>query len=225
MKKSLLLFVAAMLIGGAASAQVDNTLQFVDAGGNVVPDGSTVQGVCEEISEGKYQISTGLYVKNNSGEQVGASVLFNILKMDNGSLMCCFPASCQSIRTTGSYETDPGLLSVTDGSLYSFNTEWTPDAYGQCTAIFKLMLREVVMTNIGGFEFPSAGDVIAEGPSVTVNFVYDEGSTGINAPEAVDNGAPVEYYTIGGQKLLAPQKGAVNIVKYANGKTSKIVVK
>lgn len=67
MKKSLLLFVAAMLVGGAANAQIDNTLQFVDASGNVIEDGATVNGEVEYIDMGAYggyyQVSTGLSVK------------------------------------------------------------------------------------------------------------------------------------------------------------------
>ena len=224
MKKSLLLFAFAMFVGGAASAQVDNTLQFVDASGNVVPDGSTVQGVVEEI-DGSYQVSTGLSVINNSGEMAAAHVEFEITRIDNGGLACCFPGSCQQMSAVGSYVTDPDVLLVDNGTLYSFDTEWFPDAYGQCTATFRLVLREVIMQNFGGLEIPAAGDVIAQGPSVTVNFVYDEESAGITGIETVENNEPVGYYTLDGQKLSAPRKGAVNIVKYANGKTAKTFVK
>lgn len=224
MKKSLLLFVFAMLVGGAASAQVDNTLQFVDASGNVVPDGSTVQGVVEEI-DGSYQVSTGLSVINNSGEMAAAHVEFEITRIDNGGLSCCFPGSCQQMNAVGSYVTDPDVLTVDNGTLYSFDTEWFPDAYGQCTATFRLVLHEVIMQNFGGLEIPAAGDVIAQGPSVTVNFVYDEESAGITGVETVEDNEPVGYYTLDGQKLSAPRKGAVNIVKYANGKTDKTFVK
>ena len=224
MKKSLLLFAFAMFVGGAASAQVDNTLQFVDASRNVVPDGSTVQGVVEEI-DGSYQVSTGLSVINNSGEMAAAHVEFEITRIDNGGLFCCFPGDCRQKSAVGSYVTDPDVLLVDNGTLYSFDTEWAPDAYGQCTAKFRLVLREVIMKNFGGLEIPAAGDVIAQGPSVTVNFVFDEESAGITGIETVENNEPVGYYTLDGQKLSAPRKGAVNIVKYANGKTAKTFVK
>ena len=227
MKKSLLLFVAAMLVGGAANAQIDNTLQFVDANGNVIEDGATVNGEVEYIDMdalgGYYQVNSGLYVKNNSSETVGVSVAGEITRMDNGRVDCCFPSDCRSLYSVGAFEAKSGIKEAS-AEPYSFSTEWFPasnTSYGQCTATFTLMLREVVDN---GF-FETAGKVIAQGPSVTVNFVFDEESAGIAGVETVENNEPVGYYTLDGQKLSAPRKGAVNIVKYANGKTAKIVVK
>lgn len=227
MKKSLLLFVAAMLVGGAANAQTDNTLQFVDASGNVVEDGATVNGEVEYIDAGAYggyyQVNSGLYVKNNSSEPVGASAEVDVTRMDNGSLSCCFPSQCDAIYDVGSIETKAGTMN--SGELKPFETEWIPSdatSYGQCIATFRLILREGSVNDWG---LPVAGDVIAQGPSVTVNFVFDEESAGIAGVETVENNEPVGYYTLDGQKLSAPRKGTVNIVKYANGKTSKIVVK
>lgn len=227
MKKSLLLFVAAMLVGGAANAQIDNTLQFVDANGNVIEDGATVNGVVEYIETpgygGSYRVNSGLYVKNNSSETAGVSVAGEITRMDNGRVDCCFPSTCTPLYSVGAFEAASGIKEAS-AEPYSFSTEWFPasnTSYGQCTATFTLMLREVVDN---GF-FETAGDVIAQGPSVTVNFVFDEESAGIAGVETVENNEPVGYYTLDGQKLSAPRKGAVNIVKYANGKTAKIVVK
>lgn len=227
MKKSLLLFVAAMLVGGVANAQIDNTLQFVDANGNVIEDGATVNGVVEYIETpgygGSYRVNSGLYVKNNSSETAGVSVAGEITRMDNGRVDCCFPSNCRSLYSVGAFEADAGIKEAS-AEPYSFSTEWFPESntsYGQCTATFTLMLREVVDN---GF-FETAGKVIAQGPSVTVNFVFDEESAGIAGVETVENNEPVGYYTLDGQKLSAPRKGAVNIVKYANGKTAKIFVK
>lgn len=227
MKKSLLLFVAAMLVGGVANAQIDNTLQFVDANGNVVEDGATVNGVVEYIETpgygGSYKVSTGLSVKNNSSEVVGASAEVDVTRMDNGRVDCCFPSQCGAIYDVGSIETTAGTMN--SGELKPFQTEWIPSdatSYGQCIATFRLILRE---DSVNDWGLPAAGDVIAQGPSVTVNFVFDEESAGIAGVETVENNEPVGYYTLDGQKLSAPRKGTVNIVKYANGKTSKIVVK
>lgn len=228
MKKSLLLFVAAMLVGGAANAQIDNTLQFVDANGNVVEDGATVNGVVEYIDMGalggSYQVSTGLSVKNNSSETVGVSVAGEITRLDNGRLDCCFPPKCRSLSSVGAFEADAGVLEDS-AEPYPFSTEWFPaseTSYGQCIATFRLILRE---SSVNDWGLPVAGDVIAQGPSVTVNFVFDEESAGITGIETVEDNEPVGYYTLDGQKLSAPRKGAVNIVKYANGKTAKTFVK
>lgn len=228
MKKSLLLFVAAMLVGGAANAQIDNTLQFVDASGNVVEDGATVNGEVEYIDMGAYggyyQVNSGLYVKNNSSETVGVSVAGEITRLDNGRLDCCFPSDCMSLSSVGAFEAAAGVLEDS-AEPYPFSTEWFPasnTSYGQCTATFRLILRE---SSVNDWGLPVAGDVIAQGPSVTVNFVFDEESAGITGIETVENNEPVGYYTLDGQKLSAPRKGAVNIVKYANGKTAKTFVK
>lgn len=233
MKKSLLLFVAAMLVGGAANAQTDNTLQFVDASGNVVEDGATVNGEVEYIDAGAYggyyQVNSGLYVKNNSSETVGVSVAGEITRLDNGRLDCCFPSKCRSLYSVGAFDFEEDADVLEDSAEpYPFSTEWFPESntsYGQCTATFRLVLREVVYNSIGGIQIPAAGDVIAQGPSVTVNFVFDEESAGITGIETVEDNEPVGYYTLDGQKLSAPRKGAVNIVKYANGKTAKTFVK
>lgn len=230
MKKSLLLFVAAMLVGGAANAQIDNTLQFVDANGNVIEDGATVNGVVEYIETpgfgGSYRVNSGLYVKNNSGETVGVSVAGEITRLDNGRLDCCFPSNCRSLSSVGAFdfEKDAGVLEDS-AEPYPFSTEWFPESntsYGQCIATFRLILRE---SSVNDWGLPVAGDVIAQGPSVTVNFVFDAESAGITGIETVEDNEPVGYYTLDGQKLSAPRKGAVNIVKYANGKTAKTFVK
>ena len=63
----------------------------------------------------------------------------------------------------------------------------------------------------------------AYGPSVTVNFTYDKNSTGI-AGITEDDKKISAYYTLDGKEIKKPQKG-INIVKYANGKTTKVVVK
>lgn len=47
--------------------------------------------------------------------------------------------------------------------------------------------------------------------------------TGINDVVTSDSGA--QFFSVSGQKLSAPVKGAVNIVKFSNGQTKKIFVK
>ena len=59
---------------------------------------------------------------------------------------------------------------------------------------------------------------------MTVNFVFDETSTGIDEVDAAGDNKIVARYTIDGQQISEPQKG-INIVKYENGKTAKILVK
>ncbi len=208
-----------------ANAQVDNTLQFVDENGNIVSDGSTIEGKLEYVDDGfqqYYQISTGLYVKNNADTDTGVGVDYTINSIGSGTLNCCFPSNCVPRNKVGDYQTENGFLTANE--TRSFQTEWIPEQgyYGTCSATFKLKVMNMKEEEIFGapivtYEFK------AYGPSVTVNFTYNENSTGI--ADITENDKKISaYYTLDGKEIKEPQKG-INIVKYANGKTTKVVVK
>lgn len=216
--RKVLVLVAAALLGTTANAQIDNTLQFVDADGNVIPDGSTITVTDVEMDEFTglpYQINSGLYVKKNSSEEVGAMVEVNVSRMDNGSLACCFPGSCAAITATGTYETPPGTMSE---SSKDFQTEWVFDSYGTCTATFSLKLMDFERNSWG---MPENFTFKADGPSVTVNFVYSD-PTGIDGITGDGKKTVTGYYSVDGRRLSAPQKG-INIVEYSDGKRAKIL--
>ena len=50
------------------------------------------------------------------------------------------------------------------------------------------------------------------------------GATGIDATENASEATAVEFYSINGVRLAAPQKG-INIVKMSDGTVSKVLVK
>lgn len=225
MKRLVSLFVASIIYVCMANAQVDNTLQFVDENGNIVSDGSTIEGKLEYVDDGfqqYYQISTGLYVKNNADTDTGVGVDYTINSIGSGTLNCCFPSNCVPRNQAGDYQTENGFLTANE--TRSFQTEWIPEPgnYGTCSATFKLKVMNMKEEEIFGapivtYEFK------AYGPSVTVNFTYDKNSTGIN--DITENDKKISaYYTLDGKEIKEPQKG-INIVKYANGKTTKVVVK
>lgn len=226
MKKTLLLFITAVFVGSTASAQTDNTLQFVDEKGYVVEDGATVNGKLEYIDLGDpmlsyYEVNAGLSVKNNASEPTGVGVEYKISRLDNGSFSCCFPGNCIPQDRPGSYESPNGEVDA--NVVKPFIAHWTPTAYGQCKVTFKLKVMTIE-------EEEKYGEIIkvyrfkAYGPEVTVNFVYDETSAGIDGVNVDKENKIVGYYTLDGCRLAEPQSG-INIVKYANGKTAKIVVK
>ena len=62
---------------------------------------------------------------------------------------------------------------------------------------------------------------VGESSTVTVKFVYNEKSTGINGISNA-NATVVARYAADGTRLSAPQKG-LNIVKLSNGKTVKYI--
>lgn len=56
--------------------------------------------------------------------------------------------------------------------------------------------------------------------------IFNDGSftTGIEEVTSETNAEPMEYYTVDGKKLASPQRG-LNIVKYTDGSTRKVVLK
>ncbi len=200
------------------SAQsVDNTFQFVDEEGNVIPDGSeiTVKGLTPESAYSDAFIDSGIYVQNTTDEQAGVGLTLTISRIDNGFLSCCFPSSCKESSTTLS-NYDSGKAFMTANQTKTLQTEFSPTAYGTCIATFQLRVHEDT-----GVLNP--GDQIAIGPTITVNFVYDETSAGIEGVPA-DESEVVGVYTIDGKLLDASMKG-VNLLRMSDGSTKKVYVK
>ena len=221
MMKSLFV-VGLSIFAFSANAQIDddiptdlNSLHFVDKNGNVVADGTelTVSEI-EETPVGN-QINSGLFVKNTTSEPVTTCAYFEISSIDNGSISCCFPMSCQNYGEVGTYETSKGEIEG-NGSV-DFQTEWLSSDFGTCTATFQLAIYSMTFTP--GSLAPSY-ELKAKGPKVKINFVNNDpaGVDGIVA----DNAKPVAYYNVAGQLVSAPLANGITIVKYPNGKTVKI---
>ena len=68
-----------------------------------------------------------------------------------------------------------------------------------------------------------AGDTPYPGSKITILFTTDP-AAGIDGVTTTESNEIVARYTLDGQKLSAPQKG-INIVKYADGRTAKVMVK
>ncbi len=201
------------------SAQgVDTTFQFVDEDGNIIPDGSeiTVKGLTPAQSE--YDdpfIDSGLYVMNTTDAKAGVGLTLTISRIDNGAISCCFPQQCTQSSTTMT-DHDNGAGFMTANQTKTFATEFYPAAYGTCTATFQLRVHE----DTGAL---NPGDQIATGPTITVNFVYDETSAGIDGIRA-DESEVVGVYTLDGKLLDGPTKG-VNLLRMSDGSTKKLQVK
>ena len=58
---------------------------------------------------------------------------------------------------------------------------------------------------------------------ITINFIYD-GTASIDGIQNNADNKVVARYSINGQLLDAPQKG-INILKYADGRIEKVIVK
>ncbi|MCD8294000.1 MAG: hypothetical protein LUE27_01965 [Clostridia bacterium] len=201
-----------------ADDEIDTSLQFADENGNVIESGSTI--VRTEITDNGFAdpfISSGLYVKNTTDEVVGVAMDVTTSKIDNGSLSFCFPMSCTYHTSVETFSSDGGSLEASE--LKDIQTEWTPTAYGDCVVTFKLK----VMDYTEGSNGPTNFSLKAYGPEVTVNFSYPD-PAGINGVEISGTSEIVARYTLQGQRISTPQRG-LNIVKYADGRTVKTIIK
>lgn len=225
--KKIFLFSLALMSAVATFAQDDakGTLELLDSLGNVLDDGSTITVKrIEKDDFGTVMVPSGLYVKQANPEEdlYGGILGVNIKSIDSGTLQFCFPSNCKTATKPGSYingttSGDIALKSATDYKKNSLQTEWLPDAYGKCTATFTIY----ACMNVGG-GFPPVWDNIGASTSVTVNFVYDETSTGIRDLATDSKATVVARYTVDGKRTSELQKG-INIVKLSNGKTVKVI--
>lgn len=225
MKKIFTLLMLGCLFMTPAFAQddteVDETFEFIDAQGNVVPDGTEL--TCHDMNE-LNQISTGLSVKNTTNATAGVQVAFNILSMDEGSLSVCFPGNCMNFDSIGKFNAAKGTLA--GSTTQDFQTEWVPTlgSYGKADVTFQLVHKGTKKSKWGGEN--ATDETLGYGPTITVHFVYDATSTptptGIKNIEAVDNQTVTARYNLAGQRVNSNYKG-VTLVKFANGKTIKVL--
>ena len=210
--------------------------EFATADGTVVPSGSVItKSDVENHTDPKeevdnMQIPTGLFVKpiktDLNGEKLCVKLRVDVEKIDHGSIAFCLLGSCSSAKKEGTYESNGGFVEQLD----DLQTEWmigndeeTEKAmYGEATAKLTLVVCRKVSLGKDGFgieqfEYKNVG----ESSTVTVKFVYNEKSTGINGISNAD-ATVVARYAADGTRLSAPQKG-LNIVKLSNGKTVKYI--
>lgn len=218
MKKILLLAVMAISML-SASAQVDNSVRFLNEEGHAFENGAVITSHLGDNSRGYLMIKSGVEVENATDKPVAYRLLLDI-KMPNGETQCCVGV-CKSY-SNGTGVSDTEVLSP--GTKKELELEWIPEtedesSYGTATVVTKVEIFEVVENNFG---MQGSGKKIADGPTFTFNFVFDK-TTGIIDVNG-DNVKEVARYSLDGQRLNAPTKG-LNIVKLANGKVVKQFVK
>ena len=215
------------MFGISAMAQTDlETFQFVEKVGNVVPDGTTLTINETEVKDGKLQISTGLYVKNNTNTTQAIALDYDIQSLPNGNYSICYPGQCQKyfsaeLITKGPAVVDPTAQDYTNPA--DLQAEWFPTAYGTSTVTIQIKVHEVSTREVFGTVLPDAGEFKAYGPKVTLNLVYAD-PTGINGVSDNANADVVSRYNAAGMRVNSAVKG-LNIEKLSNGKTIKRIVK
>lgn len=199
------------------------SFSFVDENGNVIENGATLTmdkvGTTQDFDygpNGEFIIVEksivplgGVYVKNNSSQKKNCKIKYDVTTLPAGtSFAACCAGNCSNIGNVGSIEKETNDVEPNGTVDISSQTEWVPgEAAGTCTVKISIKGEGSLTTD----------------SEITVNFVYS-GSTSVNGIHNDVNNKVVARYSIDGQFLNAPQKG-INILKYADGRTEKVIVK
>lgn len=229
MKKIFTLCLSMMMGCMVASAQApaDEVFQFTDSNGNVIADGSNITSKeIHEIDWGggliEYQVGSGVYLANMSDALAGFEFTGSVKSVTNGYVQLCFPNECSTLN--------PGPFTSEFGAVYPTKDNETlndiqlhlavNDNHAEANAEieFQVIRYDVAFNSYG---MPVKGENSYPGSKITINLVYD-GTAGINDVTVAGASKEVARYTLDGRKLSAPQKG-INIVKYADGRTVKVV--
>ena len=219
MKKLFTLITALFALTATGWAQeeeeeLDDTFVFTDLEGNVVPNGAVIT---VNTLNGEGQMKVPLLVKNVSDDKAAGTLYETIDDMPNGEWQTCAFGNCMILSESGY---SPKSVQAPD-AVVDILTEWIPEEnkYASWSATLQIQ-RYSITKNFFGQE--TVGTIVeGYGPKVTINFVYADPASINNATASQ---AEVARYSLCGRRLTAPQKG-INIVRLANGKAVKKIVK
>lgn len=165
MKKIFTLLVTAMLAMSAFAA-TDDTFQFCDKNGNVIPSGSTI--TASEVTEddlGDLIMPSGVYVKcNDEAYMVGLEI--KIESLTDGKFLSCFPDQCHEYTEAGTFDNGRAFIKkgiYTDFEIGEIVPEADKEAQGKVT--FTISKWEE-----GMFELGQADKKLADCSTITVLF-------------------------------------------------------
>ena len=170
---ALVIFTILLCNANQIMAQIDETFQFIDYDGNVIPDGSVV--IVNELNADG-QMVVPLFVKNVSGQKAAASIYETIAKKPNGEWQTCAFGNCQTLTANGY-----SPKSVVDANYEkNIQTLWIPETgqFGVWEATLQLHIFNIVTKTQFGRQVEVAGEtIIGYGPKITIQFVYLDPST------------------------------------------------
>lgn len=229
MKKIFMALSLALLCAAPLFAQeeeeeegLDKTFILVKADGTEVPDGSVLNLTEIELSIfGDWEINSGLYVQNTSSTAQYIKATMNVNSVSEGSaIKFCVLGDCQQYPLVGTY-TKSGIERA--GNKDDLQLEWlaacTEDEEGEKTPLYGNASITLKVERLDA----TGSKVQGTGPTITLNFTYAD-PAGIKDVDAKVAKTVVARYNANGQMLTAPQKG-LNIVKYADGTSAKVLVK
>ena len=227
MKKLYTIMAAMLLCAANLSAQENGYVQFVEknAAGEYVAlaDGATVTRttlVEDEMGMGDYLISSGLFVKNISGDALQTYIDINIETMPFGAHNICYKGACLTQNATGEYTYPASVLSskgnimnvtgLAKDEIQDLLAEWICGAKEGKT-IIKYTVHAcqqdgTELVFIAGK--PSSKPIykVVESKTVTVNYLYDPTGAGIDGVKA-DKAVRTEYLDITGKRIQEPANG------------------
>lgn len=217
MKKLFTLCIALLFSCVAMNAQ---NFIFVDGDGNTIENGATLTmdkiGYKEDFifnPDGSFEVVqvpmiplSGVLIKNNSAESQSCKVTFNVTALPNGSFAACCAENCLILDKEGTIEKNANADAGKTIDI-STDTEWVPVAAGTTTVKISAQGSKSMLPD----------------SEITINFIYD-GTASIDGIQNNADNKVVARYSINGQLLDAPQKG-INILKYADGRIEKVIVK
>lgn len=217
MKKLFTLCIALLFSCVAMNAQ---NFIFVDGEGNTIENGATL--TMDQVSykedfvfnpDGSYEIIqvpmislSGVYIKNNSADSQSCKVTYNVTALPNGTFAACCAGNCLNLESEGTIEKNANADAGKTIDI-STDTEWVPVAAGTTTVKISAQGSKSMLPD----------------SEITINFIYD-GTASVDGIQNNADNKVVARYSINGQLLDAPQKG-VNILKYADGRIEKVIVK
>lgn len=219
MKKLFTLCIALLFSCVAMNAQ---SFIFVDGDGNTIENGTTLTMDQVETTQESVQNPDGswsvvqktivpfsdVFVKNNSSEDLSCKVSYDVKSLPNGSFAACCADNCTTVPLRGEIFVIEKNAEASAGKTIgiSTGTEWMPVSEGICTVKISVQGSKSMLPD----------------SEITVNFIYS--STSIDGIQNNADNKVVARYSINGLLLDAPQKG-INILKYADGRIEKVIVK
>ncbi len=230
--------IAFALLLGATSlfAQKNTDVRFVTIDEDVNKTGEVEDGAVINVStitDDGFQeayIGTGLGVENTTDNGKRVQIDYEILKLDNGCVQCCF-STCKTYDALGTYYTPMlsasgnriNLPVVKKHAVNDLAGEWFFKGDGTATVKFTIKIGTLNATKTDA-ESKDVYDVV-EGPSVTVNFI--KGAAGINSAVAATS-AQTTYFDLTGRKVASPSHGVYvqkQVLSDGSVKTAKVLLK
>lgn len=195
MKKFFTLITLLALASTQTFAQ--DELQFADAKGNIIADGTVINcTTLEDDGWGGGIMPSGLFVKNTTSGEVMAATEYTIVTLENGSFQTCFPENCVAQTATGTYQSNMGAIPA--GVLKSMQTEWLPEAGG--TAVVEMQFLIYKYNSI-----TKKYTLKGRGPKVTLNFSTE--ASAIDHLRSNTQPQSTNYYGMDGRKVTRPVNG------------------